>query len=87
MFVSSTGPGVICYCDIIHLTGYQFNSLLYLKSVKKGKTTHCSILAWRISSTEKPGRLQSMDFRELDTTERLTDTHIFKMDNDQRPTV
>jgi len=55
--------------------------------VKKGKTTHCSILAWRISSTEKPGRLQSMDFRELDTTERLTDTHIFKMDNDQRPTV
>ena len=28
--------------------------------LEKGKTTHSSILAWRISWTEKHGRLQSM---------------------------
>ena len=30
--------------------------------------THSSILAWRISWTEKPGRLQSMESEELDMT-------------------
>ena len=34
--------------------------------------THSSILAWRISQTEEPGGLQSMDGKESDTTERLT---------------
>ena len=34
--------------------------------------THSSVLAWRIPWTEKPGGLQSMDRRELDTTERLS---------------
>jgi len=33
--------------------------------------THSSILAWRISWTEKPGRLQSMGHKESNTTERL----------------
>ena len=28
--------------------------------LEESMTTHCSILAWRISWTEKPGRLQSM---------------------------
>ena len=28
--------------------------------LKKGKATHSSVLAWRISWTEEPGRLQSM---------------------------
>ena len=28
--------------------------------LKKGRTTHSSILAWRISWTEEPGRLQSI---------------------------
>ena len=28
--------------------------------LEKGMATHCSILAWRIPWTEKPGRLQSM---------------------------
>ena len=28
--------------------------------LEKGTATHCSILAWRIPWTEKPGRLQSM---------------------------
>ena len=31
--------------------------------------THSSILAWRISWTEEPGGLQSIDCKELDTTE------------------
>ena len=30
------------------------------RSLEKGKTTHSSILAWRIPWTEEPGRLQSM---------------------------
>ena len=34
--------------------------------------THSSILAWRISQTEEPGGLQSMDCKEPDTTEQLT---------------
>ena len=33
--------------------------------------THSSTLAWKISWTEEPGRLQSMCGEELDTTERL----------------
>ena len=31
--------------------------------------THSSILARKIPRTEEPGRLQSWDFKELDTTE------------------
>ena len=32
---------------------------------------HSSTLAWEISWTEEPGRLQSMGRKELDMTERL----------------
>ena len=32
---------------------------------------HSSTLAWKIPWMEEPGRLQSMDHEELDTTERL----------------
>ena len=35
--------------------------------LKKEMATHSSILAWEISQTGEPGRLQSMQ-RELDTT-------------------
>ena len=34
--------------------------------------THSSIIAWRISWTEEPGRLQSMGSQKSDTTERPT---------------
>ena len=34
--------------------------------------TQSSILAWRIPWTEKPGGLQSMGHKELDTTELLS---------------
>ena len=32
---------------------------------------HSSTLAWKIPQAEEPGRLQSMGFEELDTTEQL----------------
>ena len=32
---------------------------------------HSSVLAWRIPGTEKPGGLQSLCHKELDTTEQL----------------
>ena len=35
----------------------------------EGMATHSRILAWRISWTEEPGGLQSMGFKESDTTE------------------
>ena len=37
--------------------------------------THSRILAWRISWTEEPDRLQSMGSQELDTTEQLNHQH------------
>ena len=36
--------------------------------LEKEMATHSSILAWRISWTEEPGRLQSMGSQESDTT-------------------
>ena len=44
--------------------------------LEKELATHCSILAWRISWTEEPGRLESMGSQKVDTNERLTHTHI-----------
>ena len=37
--------------------------------LEEGMATHSSILAWRISWTEEPGGLQSMDCKESDTSE------------------
>ena len=37
--------------------------------LKEGMATHCSILAWRIPQTEKPGGLQSTGDKELDMAE------------------
>ena len=36
--------------------------------LEKEMATYSSILAWRISWTEEPGGLQSMESQELDTT-------------------
>ena len=36
---------------------------------KESMATHSTILAWRLSWTEKPGRLQSVGLKESDTTE------------------
>ena len=35
-------------------------------------TTHSSILAWKIPRTEEPGRLQSPELKESDTTEHTS---------------
>ena len=35
-------------------------SLVWEDALKKGMTTHSSILAWKIPWTEEPGRLQAM---------------------------
>ena len=39
--------------------------------LEREMTTYSSILVWRIPWTEEPGRLQSIESEELDTTERL----------------
>ena len=45
--------------------------------LEKGIATHSSILAWKIPWIEEPVELQSMGFKESDTTERLT--HIYSL--------
>ena len=37
--------------------------------LEEGMATHCSILAWRISWTEEPRGLQSMELQRVDGTE------------------
>ena len=41
-------------------------SLGWEDSLEKGRATHSSTLAWRISWTEEPGRLQSMGSQRAD---------------------
>ena len=45
--------------------------------LEKGMATRCNILAWRIPWTEESDRLQSMDVKELDTTEQLSFSHSY----------
>ena len=44
----------------------QVPSLCQEDPLEKGMTTHSSILAWRISQTEKPGGLQSMELQTVE---------------------
>ena len=46
----------------------QVQSLSWEDPLEKGLATHSSILAGRIPWTEEPGRLQSMESQEADTT-------------------
>ena len=39
--------------------------------LEKEMAIHSSTIAWKIPWTEEPGRLQSMGWKESDTTERL----------------
>ena len=52
----------------------QVRSLGWEDPLGKGTATHFSILAWRISWTEKPRGLQSMGLghKKSDRTEQLT---------------
>ena len=47
-------------------------SLGWEDPLEKGMAIHSSILAWRISWTEEPGKLQSIGRKKSDTTEWLT---------------
>ena len=49
----------------------QVQSLGQEDPLEKEMTIHSSILAWQISWTEEPARLQSMGRKESDMTERL----------------
>ena len=54
-----------------HLSAMQEVRVWYLgweDPLEKEMATHSNILAWRISWTEEPGRLQSTGSQELDTT-------------------
>ena len=44
-------------------------SLGWEDPLERGLETHSSILAWRVSWTEEPGRLQFMWWKDSDTTE------------------
>ena len=46
----------------------QVRSLGQEDPLEKKMVTHSNILAWRISWTEEPGRLQSMGSQESGTT-------------------
>ena len=47
---------------------WQVGSLGQEDPLEKEMATHSSILAWKIPWTEEPGGLQSMGYKELDTT-------------------
>jgi len=49
----------------------QVQSLGWEDPLEKAMAPHSSIHAWKIPWREEHGRLQSMGFKELDTTERL----------------
>ena len=54
-----------------HLLAMQETWVRFLggdEPLEKEMAMHPSILAWRISWTEEPGRLQSMGSQESDTT-------------------
>ena len=46
----------------------QLQFLGWEDPLERGMATHSNILAWRIPWTEKPGGLQSLGYKELDTT-------------------
>ena len=54
----------------------QVRSLGWEDPLEKEMATHSSTLAWKISWTEEPGRLQYMGRKESDTTERLHFTSV-----------
>ena len=47
----------------------SFQSLVWEDALDEGMAIHSSILTWRIPWTEELGKLQSMGYKESDTTE------------------
>ena len=73
MATSIQGEGASLLAQIVkNLPALQktwVGSLGWEDSLEKGMAIHSSILASRIPWTEEPGRPQSMESQELDTTE------------------
>ena len=46
-------------------------------TMEEGMATYYSILAWRIPQTEELGRLQSMGYKEWDTTEAIQQAQLW----------
>ena len=57
----------------------QVQSLGWEDLLQKEMATHSSILAWKISWTEEPGRLQSMGSQRVGHNLGSEHTHFFKM--------
>ena len=53
--------------------------------LEKGMTTHSSILAWEIPSTEEPGRLQSMGLQRIG--HKLAAERMNKLSITRAPTI
>ena len=47
----------------------QVQPLVHKDTLEKEMTTYSSTITWEIPWTEEPGSLQSIDHKELDTTE------------------
>ena len=47
---------------------YNAGNLGWEDPLEKETAIHSSMLAWEIPQTEQPGRLQSMELQESDTT-------------------
>ena len=45
---------------------------------EEGMATHSSVLAWRISQTEEPGGLWSIESQGVNTTEKTLHTHMHR---------
>ena len=56
----------------------QVQSLCWEDPLEQGMATHSSIFAWRISGTEEPGRLQSV---ESQNWTQLNDKHFKNFKN------
>ena len=61
---------MVKYLPAMRETWVQF--LDWEDPLEEGMATYSSILAWRIPWTEEPGRLQSLESKETDMTERLS---------------
>ena len=54
----------------IRLSDFIFT--FHFHALEKEMATHSSIPAWKIPWTEEPGRLQSLGWQKLATTQQLT---------------
>ena len=57
--------------NLLAMWKIQVQSLGWEDIFEKGMATHSSVPAWETLWTEEAGGLQSMDYQESDTTERL----------------